>query len=57
MENREKEYYLVFSHAGKELCSYTIRGTFDGEKDETIKLLAYQNGIPEKEISCEIVQR
>lgn len=52
-----KEEWLVFTHEGKELCSYTIRGTFPGEKEETIKLLAYENGIPENEIVCSIVKR
>ena len=52
-----KEEWLVFYHDGKEICSYTIRGTFAGEKEETIKLLAYEKGIPEQEIVCAIVKR
>ena len=52
-----KEEWLVFYHEGKEICSYTVAGTFAGEKEETIKLLAYEKGIPEQEIVCSIVKR
>ena len=52
-----KEEWLVFYYEGKEICSYTVAGTFAGEKEETIKLLAYERGIPEQEIVCSIVKR
>lgn len=51
------EKWLVFYHEGKELCSYTLRGTFEGERDETIKLLAAERGIPAEEITCRIENR
>ena len=37
------EKWLVFYHEGKELCGYTLRGTFEGERDETIKGNHLQN--------------
>lgn len=42
-----KEKSLVFYNKvnGKELFSYSIRGTFEGEKDATVELLAYENNI------------
>lgn len=30
---------------GKCLCEYTLEGTFPGEMQATIELLAYENGI------------
>ena len=51
------EQWLVFYHNGKEICRYTLRGTFTGEKDETIKLLAAERGISETEIITRIEER
>lgn len=55
----KKEEWLIFKdrETGRELCAYTIRGTFPGEKEETVKLLAYENGIPRERIITEIVKR
>ena len=39
---------------GEELCSYTVRGTFEGELESTIELLAYEKGIPKERIETEI---
>lgn len=44
------EMWCVFYHGDKELGAYTTRGTFQGERDETIALLSYENGIPADEI-------
>lgn len=44
------EQWLVFYHGEKELAAYTLRGTFAGERQATIELLAYENGISESEI-------
>ena len=46
------EQYLVFRDrgTGEELAAYTIRGTFPGERAETINLLAAENGIPAEQI-------
>lgn len=42
-----KEKSLIFYNkvTGKELLSYSISGSFEGEKDATIELLAYENNI------------
>ena len=48
------EQWLIFRHEGRELCSYTLRGTFEGEKQATIEMLAHENGIPAKEITCTV---
>lgn len=47
-----KEKWMVFKdrETGRELCSYTVRGTFSGERAATIKLLAYENNLPEDQI-------
>lgn len=41
------EQWKVFYNAetGKELCAYTIRGTFDGEEQATREPLAHENGL------------
>ena len=46
------EQWKVFynSETGAELCAYTIRGTFDGEEDDTRALLAHAKGIPAGQI-------
>lgn len=41
-----KEPWIVFfGPDGKELLRYTIRGTFAGELENTISMLAYEHGI------------
>ena len=43
------EKYLVFYLDNKELAAYTVRGTFPGEKEATIELLASENNtVPEQ---------
>ena len=51
------EQWLVFRHEGREICAYTLRGTFPGEREETIKLLAHEKGIPAEEITVTIENR
>lgn len=53
------EQWIVFfeKKTGRELCSYTIRGTFPGEKEETIKLLAYEEGIDPADIETRTERR
>ena len=50
------EQWVIFkdSKTGKELFAYTVRGTFKGERDATIELLAHENGIPKEQIETEI---
>ena len=46
-----KEPYIVFyGPDGKELLRYTVRGTFAGEREATISVLAYEHGIDPGEI-------
>lgn len=52
-----KEPYAVFHHGDKELLAYTLRGTFAGEKDATIELLAGERGIPGNEITVTVEKR
>ena len=47
-----KEPWIVFFDAdGKELLRHTLRGTFPGELQDTISLLAYEKGLTPGEIS------
>lgn len=53
-----KEPWIVFfGPDGKELCRYTVRGSFAGELRETIALLAYEHGLTSGEISFAEVRR
>lgn len=54
-----KENWMVFKdrETGRELCSYTVRGTFAGERTATIELLAYENNLPEDRIVTTIEMR
>ena len=47
-----KEPWIVFyGPDGKELLRYTVRGTFAGELQDTISLLACEHGLSPGEIS------
>ena len=52
---KQKKLWLVFYHGTKELMAYTLDGTFEGEAEDTIDLLAYENGISKESIrvTCE----
>ena len=52
-----REEWLVFRHEGRELCAYTLRGTFPGERQATIKQLAHDKGIPAEEITVTVEKR
>ena len=53
-----KEPWIVFyGPDGKELCSYTVRGTFPGELQDTISHLAFEHGLSPGEISFAEVTR
>lgn len=52
-----REPWLVFLRNGEELLAYTLRGTFPGEAQETIKLLAFENGCEPAEITTTVVNR
>ena len=52
-----KENYKVFKLKGKELCAYTLRGTFPGEEEATKELLAGENNCKPSDISVSIEER
>lgn len=53
------EKWKVFKDkdTGRELCAYTIRGTFPGEEDATRELLAAEEGINPDRITVSIERR
>lgn len=53
------EQWKVFrdKDTGRELCAYTIRGTFPGEEAATIEQLAHEEGIAPDRISVKIERR
>lgn len=53
------EEWKVFTDkdTGRELCAYTIRGTFPGEEAATIEQLAHEEGIAPNRISVKIERR
>jgi hypothetical protein len=51
------EKYLVFYLNEKELAAYTLRGTFPGEREATIDLLAHENGVDPTAIRTEYEDR
>ena len=51
------EKWKVFYHNKKELCSYTLYGSFVGEEQATKELLSSENNIPINEIIVKIETR
>ena len=51
------EKWKVFRLNGKELCAYTIYGTFDGEEEATIELLAEENNCKKSDIIVTIEEK
>lgn len=49
--------WVVFSCDGVELLRYSLVGESEGEREETIALLAYENGVEEDEIDWDVVVR
>ena len=52
-----KELWAVFYLGDRELFSYTVRGTYDGELKETKELLAYENDCDVRDIRLRIERR
>jgi hypothetical protein len=50
-----KKQWLVFFYAGKELLRYSLAGTFPGERENTIQLLAAKHDVPASAIYYAIV--
>lgn len=59
MMQREKkrELWLVFTLNGKEIASYTVRGTSSGELEATKGLLAFENHCSSSDIIVKGVVR
>ena len=55
--NMEKWKVFRDKDTGRELCAYTIRGTFPGEEDATRELLAAEEGINPDRITVSIERR
>ena len=55
----KKEDWKVFKEkaTGRELCAYTIRGTFPGEEEATAEHLAHENGLKLDQIEIIIERR
>lgn len=51
------EKYKVFYYNGKELCAYTMYGTFQGEEEATKELLAFEHEIDVADIEVKIEER
>lgn len=51
------EKYMVFYYNNKELCAYTLRGSFFGETEATAELLAYEHNINIQDIIIKIEER
>lgn len=54
---KHKKKWKVFYHNEKELCAYTLEGTFAGEESATKEMLAYEKGIDIEEIKVVIETR
>lgn len=57
LDSMEKWKVFVNKDTGRELCAYTIRGTFPGEEAATIEQLAFENGIEPEQIAVRIENR
>lgn len=51
------EKWIVFYHKEKELASYTLKGTFEGEMEDTKNLLAHEYGINTSDIETRVEER
>lgn len=54
---KKKEAWVVFFVDGREVCAYTLRGTFAGELEATKEQLAFDRGILPSQITAVIVIR
>ena len=52
-----KKAWVIFFHKDRELLRYSLFGESEGERQSTIELLAYENGLEPSEISFAIVVR
>ena len=52
-----KQWWCVFTLGYKEICAYTIDGTFAGELQATKELLAQENKVQVEEIKHKYIWR
>ena len=52
-----KKAWVIFFHNNRELLRYSLAGETEGERESTIELLAYENGLEPCEISFAVVVR
>lgn len=52
-----KEKWFVFYHGERELSACTVRGSFPGEIEATVELLAGENNIPQEDIRVAVEKR
>lgn len=52
-----REPWVVFYNGDRELASYTLRGAFPGEREDTVALLAAENNIPPEAIRVAVEER
>ena len=55
MMARRKGPWIVFFLDGKEILRYSVQGTFPGERENTIKLLAERHDVPASAIYFAVV--
>ena len=52
-----RDLWAVFYLGNKELCCYSVRGTYDGELKATKKFLAHENQCEMRDIRVAIERR
>lgn len=52
-----KKAWKVFYLNGKELCAYTLEGSFAGEEQATKEMLAYDHNVSVDDIEVRIEKR
>ena len=57
LHNLMKENWFVFYYGERELCACTVRGSFPGEIEATVELLASENNIPKETIRVAVEKR
>jgi len=51
------KWIAFYDSNGKELAAYTEAGTFEGERQATAELLAFEHGVQPEEITAKEVER
>lgn len=58
-EVEEQEHWIMFYNRnnGEQIGGYSVNGTFEGEREATMELLAYENNIHPREIEVKVEVR